>query len=392
MTVTCVSQVALEYVGGGSDKLYVVQVQAHEVGGGTEYRTVGYYGRRGSTLSEAEKYKGPNQATAQAQADKLEREKRGKGYSTMAVASGTPVRGMPSTAPVWGGASVPGASPSAPAAPAIVGIIPMRAEVLDEKDLEKYLTDPNWVVQKKYDGERSPVQLRRSGITATNLKAMPRTLAASSEAELKKILALPDFGDDRGTEVDGEELPGGIYVIYDVTTLRDNDVRKYPFEERYALLEELLADHLGLLAPTAFSEAEKRAMLDKARAENWEGLMFRNVSGTYVHGRTSAILKFKLWASATCRVLTVNSTKRSIQVALLDEKGNEEFAGNVTVPVNQDIPEADDLVEVRYLYALDGGSLYQPVLLGIRNDKDEADLRSSLRQAPPEKRGEPAAA
>jgi bifunctional non-homologous end joining protein LigD len=394
MTVTCVNQVALEYVGGGSDKLYIIQVQAHEVGGGTEYRAVGYYGRRGSTLSTAEKYKGASQASAQAQADKLEREKRGKGYTTLAVSAGSSIRGMPSTAPTWGGASVPGAASSTPtpAAPAIVGIIPMRAEVADEKDLEKYLTDPNWVCQKKYDGERSPVQLRRSGITASNLKAMARTLAASSEAELKKVLALPDFGDERATEVDGEELPGGIYVIYDVTTLRDNDVRKLPFEERYALLEELLADHLGLLAPTAFSEAEKRAMLERARAENWEGLMFRNVSGTYVHGRTSVILKFKLWASATCRVLTVNPTKRSIQVALLDEKGNEEFAGNVTVPVNQDIPEADDLVEVRYLYAMDGGSLYQPVLLGIRNDKDEADLRSSLRQAPPEKRGLPAAA
>ncbi|KVP17366.1 hypothetical protein [Burkholderia ubonensis] len=390
MTVTCLSQVALDYVGGGSDKVYVVQVQQHELpGGGVEYKAVGYYGRRGSTLSTAEKYKGPSQASAQAAADRLEREKRGKGYSTMTVAAGTPISGMPAGTPVFGGASVPGAA-AAPAAPTptITGIIPMRAEVLSEADIEKYLSDPNWVAQKKYDGERSPVSIRRSAIAASNLKGMARSLAASSEAELKKLLAQTDFSDERETVVDGEELPGGVYVIYDVTTLRDNDVRKLPFEERYAALEVLLADNLGLLAPTAFTEAEKRAMLAQAQAENWEGLMFRDISGTYVHGRTGLILKYKLWQSCTCRVLTVN-TKRSIQLAVRDEKDDEVFIGNVTVPPSMDIPEADDLVEVRYLYAHDGGSLYQPVLLGIRKDKDEADLRSSLKAAPPEKRGIP---
>jgi predicted DNA-binding WGR domain protein len=391
MSISCLSQVALDYVGGGSDKVYVIQVQEHDVTAGKMYVAMGYYGRRGSGLSTAEKYKGPSLASAQAAADRLEKEKRGKGYSTMTVAPGTRITGLPSSAPVFGGASVPGpasapGTTAAPAAPAIVGIIPMRAQVLDEADLEKYLTDSNWVCQKKYDGERSPASLRRSGITATNLKGVVRTLAADSEAELKRLLAMPDFGDERETVVDGEEMPGGVYVIYDVTTLRDNDVRKLPFEERYAMLEELLADHLGLLAPTAFSEAEKRAMLAQARAENWEGLMFRDVSGDYVHGRTSVILKFKLWASATCRVLTANA-KRSIQVAVRDEKDDEVFIGNVTVPVSMDVPEVDSLVEVRYLYVHDGGSLYQPVLLGTRTDKDEADLRSSLRAAPPEKGG-----
>jgi bifunctional non-homologous end joining protein LigD len=215
---------------------------------------------------------------------------------------------------------------------------------------------------------------------------MVRTLAATSEGELKRLLAMPDFGNERETVVDGEEMPGGIYVAYDVTTLRDNDMRKLPFEERYAMLEELFADHLGLLAPTAFSEAEKREMVAQARRENWEGLMFREVSGEYIHGRTNVILKFKLWASATCRVLTTNA-KRSVQLAVLDEKGDEVFIGNVTVPPSMDIPEVDSLVEVRYLYAHEGGSLYQPVLLGVRTDKDEADLRSSLRPAPPEKGG-----
>lgn len=389
MSLTCISQVALENRTGGSDKVYIIQVQQEDGPAGTVYITKFFWGKRGDPRSVSEKYRGPSQATAQATADKQERDKRTKsGYSTMSLAAGAAIPGIPAGTPVFGGASVPGTAAAAPAAPVIVGIAPMLANVLDEKDLEKYLTDPDWVCQRKYDGERSPASIRRSGITATNRKATVRTLAATSESELKKMTARTDFSDERETLVDGEEMPGGVYVIYDVVTLRDNDVRKLGFEERYSALEEMLQDHLGLLAPVAWTEEDKRAMLDKARAENWEGLMFRQVSSPYVNGRTDFLLKFKLWATATCRVHTVSSTKRSIGVAVVDESGDEVFIGNVTVPVNQDIPDVDSLQEIRYLYVGAGGSLYQPVLLGPRTDKDEADTRASLRPAPPEKSGE----
>lgn len=385
MSVSCLSQVTLDYVGGGSDKVYVVQVQQHDLAAGTEFVAIGYYGRRGSSLSKAEKYRGPSQASAQAAADRLEREKRGKGYSDMPVAAGTRIPGMPSDAPVFGGASA--AAPSAPSVPkkTIVGILPMLATVADETRAEELMADPDYVTQCKYDGERVTVSLRRSGIQAANRKGEARPLTGPAEAELKKLLALPDFGEERETVLDGE-LMGDVYVVYDLVTLRDNDMKKRSFDERYAALEELLADNLGLLAPTAWTEEEKRAMLARAHKEGWEGIMYRNVNADYVTGRSPNLLKHKLWATCTCRVLTAN-TQRSIQVALLDETGNEVFVGNVTVPVNQDVPEPDDLVEVRYLYAMEGGSLYQPTLLGVRTDLDEADLRSSLRAAPPEKRG-----
>lgn len=385
MSVSCLSQVTLDYVGGGSDKVYVVQVQQHDLAAGTEYVAMGYYGRRGSSLSKAEKYRGPSQASAQAAADRLEREKRGKGYSDMTVAPGTRIAGMPSDAPVFGGASA--TAPSAPSMPkkTIVGILPMLAMVADETRAEELMSDPGYVTQCKYDGERVTVSLRRSGIQAANRKGEARPLTGPAEAELKKLLALPDFSDERETVLDGE-LMGDVYVAYDLVTLRDNDMKKRSFDERYAALEELLADNLGLLAPTAWTEDEKRAMLARAHKEGWEGIMYRNVDADYVTGRSPNLLKHKLWATCTCRVLTANA-QRSIQVALRDEKGDEVFVGNVTVPVNQDIPEPDDLVEVRYLYAMDGGSLYQPTLLGVRTDLDEADLRSTLRAAPPEKRG-----
>lgn len=388
MSVKCLRQDALSYIGGGSDKVYVIQVQEIDTGAGVTYKAIGYYGRRGSTLSPTEKYSGPSVASANAAADKLYREKRGKGsYSDMATTAGMPVIGMPASAPVFGGASA--ASSPSTAAPSprkpIVGIQPMLAVKVEEGQLESYLTDPSKAAQQKYDGERCVVSIRRGSIVATNRKGEERPLTQPVLDELTKLVAQPDFGDDRETVVDGE-IMGDVYVIFDVMTLRDVDVRHRTFDERYAALEELLANQMGLLGITAWTETEKRAMLANALANSWEGLMFRDVDGKYITGRTSALAKHKLWAAATCRVLTANA-QRSIQVALLDESDVEVFVGNVSVPVNQDIPDVDALVEVRYLYAHEGGLLYQPVLLGVRNDITEADKRSDLRKPPAEKRG-----
>ncbi len=46
---------------------------------------------------------------------------------------------------------------------------------------------------------------------------------------------------------------------------------------------------------------------------------------------------------------------------------------NVKIPTNQPVPAEGDLVEVAYLYAFPGGSLFQPVLLGQRSDLGAED-------------------
>jgi bifunctional non-homologous end joining protein LigD len=42
--------------------------------------------------------------------------------------------------------------------------------------------------------------------------------------------------------------------------------------------------------------------------------------------------------------------------------------GNVTIPPNHTVPANGSIVEVRYLYAFPGGSVFQPVYLGQRDD------------------------
>jgi bifunctional non-homologous end joining protein LigD len=56
--------------------------------------------------------------------------------------------------------------------------------------------------------------------------------------------------------------------------------------------------------------------------------------------------------------------------------------GNVTIPANHALPKVGDLVEVRYLYHYPGGSLYQPIYLGSRSDKDLPDHLNTLKSKP----------
>ena len=58
--------------------------------------------------------------------------------------------------------------------------------------------------------------------------------------------------------------------------------------------------------------------------------------------------------------------------------------GNVTIPANHEIPEEGDVVEIRYLYAHRGGSIYQPVYLGKRGDIDICECTTAQLKFKPE--------
>ena len=61
------------------------------------------------------------------------------------------------------------------------------------------------------------------------------------------------------------------------------------------------------------------------------------------------------------------NTQRSVGVSLIDDTGWRSV-GNVTIPPNHAVPATGSVVEVRYLYATPGVTLYQPVYLGERTD------------------------
>jgi hypothetical protein len=101
-----------------------------------------------------------------------------------------------------------------------------------------------------------------------------------------------------------------------------------------------------------------------------EGIVFKRRDAAYVPGRPASggdQLKLKFTATASAIVAGADGSRRSVKLELLDGP-RRVGVGNVTIPANHPIPAVNQIVEVRYLYAYPGGSLYQPVYLGKRDD------------------------
>ena len=103
-----------------------------------------------------------------------------------------------------------------------------------------------------------------------------------------------------------------------------------------------------------------------------EGTVFKDLRAAWQVGRPASggpALKLKFWESCACVAARVNS-QRSVEVSLGGCP-----VGNVTI--NLTIPEPGQVVEVRYLYVAGvGGSLYQPVYLGERDDIEPGECTS----------------
>jgi bifunctional non-homologous end joining protein LigD len=194
--------------------------------------------------------------------------------------------------------------------------------------------------------------------------ALPQPIA-------EQALAIGD--DEKQWLIDGEAI-GDVYIAFDLLEYGGIDLRAKPYNLRLAALGDLISQSVRAirLVDTAKDTASKRSKLAQFRSDNREGAVFKRFSAPYTPGRPSSggdQLKLKFTATASCIVAKANGTKRSVALELLE--GGECIAvGNVTIPPSQQIPQARSVVEIRYLYAYPGGSLFQPVYLGQRDDID----------------------
>ncbi len=230
---------------------------------------------------------------------------------------------------------------------------------------------------------RGAVEITADGPRGINRKGLYVNLPAS----WTHILA----GLPKDTILDGEQV-GRVLYAFDIVRLDGRDLSGLGFDERERLLlsiEPLLAQHKDgavTIVRAERGEARKRALLSDVKNARGEGVVFRRKDGAYRPGEASSVdsavlIKFKFKESATCIVSSVSNKKRSVGLSLLDADGGEVGVGNVTIPANKDVPNVGDIVEVRFLYKFESGSLFQPVFLGPRVDQDRADalLRKIVR-------------
>ncbi len=329
---------SLYYRQGGSDKEYHAQLKP--AAEGTGWVVTFQYGRRNAALTTGTKTSSPvSYEKALSIFDKLVASKQAKGYTP--GEDGTPYQ--------------------SDATRQASGLLPQLLNTIDDSRIRDLIADPAWVMQEKLDGRR--LLLRKTGTTIEGINKLglvinlPATLAGAA-AELAGDFVL-----------DGELL-GERLVAFDLLHLGGDELRSQPYRARYTALTDLLLNSPNITHVASWTEAhEKAERLAALKSEGAEGVVFKQWASTYTPGRPNSQgpqLKYKFVATLSAVVTTVNQ-QRSVGVSLLGEQGWQPV-GNVTIPANHDVPDLGQVVEVRYLYAAEGGSLYQPVYLGPRCD------------------------
>lgn len=340
---------SLFYKDGSSDKEYHIQLLPKDSNWIVEFQ----YGRRGSSLKAGTKTAAPVAYDVALKAySKVVQEKLKDGYTESEgglVYQSTLLEQR------------------------FTGVVPQLLNPVDETDLESLLGDDNYVMQEKFDGERRLIQLHADGtLVGINRKGLvvplPDTLVQAVRALGLKSVTL-----------DGEIL-GQRFAPFDILELDGADLKTLPLSQRDISLKALLAAKAPQTAwvptPLAQSKVAKVEMFRRIKEELGEGVVFKQLSSTYVAGRPASggsQRKFKFVESATVVVTKTHPTKSSVFFAGFDSNNIEIALGKVTIPPNHSIPNIGDVVEVQYLYAFPQGSLFQPVYKGVREDQSKDD-------------------
>jgi bifunctional non-homologous end joining protein LigD len=313
-----------------SDSLYVVNFS---------------YGKRGNATSTGTKTNSPvDLDKAKLIYSKLINEKQAKGYKpdgNVAVSTGI--------------------SSVSPNDKVSTGLFPQLLNPIEESEMERYITDNRYLAQEKLDGKRIMAESEVGGVTTSNRKGLKCGVPSEIEQGVSVF---------RGTIIDGEMI-GNNYHVFDILRLGGDDLRNDTCLDRFNILKRIMAKcspNNLVLVRCEVDEAGKRRLVKELAHK--EGVVFKLKDSVYTPGRPTKLgsqLKCKFWSDVTVQVLKIND-KASIQVGILD--GTKMIpVGNVTINGHA-TPNVGDCVDVTYLYAYKGGSLYQPKYRGIRDDHD----------------------
>ncbi len=334
-------KITLYFKQGSSDKVYNASLEEVE----NDSFVVNFaYGRRGATLKTGTKTTTPvDYASAKKIYAKLVKSKTSKGYA-------------------------PGA-----AGPQYVhtdadtrdtGVHCQLLNFVEEAEVERLVRDDDWWAQEKYDGKRMLIH-KTDTVTAINRQGLsvgaPDTIIKSASRVAQAYL------------LDGEAV-GETLFAFDLLEMNKTDARSMPYGQRLSHLESLGLSDPIVVVETAKTQEAKQQLYDRLRTSGGEGIVFKQHAALYTAGRPNSggtQVKFKFYATASVIVTKINA-KRSVAVAVVADE-NRIDVGNVTIPPNKEVPAVNSIIEVRYLYAYQGGSLYQPTYIGVRDDLGVAE-------------------
>jgi len=217
----------------------------------------------------------------------------------------------------------------------------------------------NYLVQQKLDGVRLMCDVAPGHVTAWS-RTGRRTDVPDCVSDL-----MWDFAAKLDTTVtfDGEHLPGGRYVLFDLIIGLHT-----PARERYEQLL-LLADKVEV-APLVPDDPAK------AEAAGWEGLIYRRDDAVYYQGRTADVLKLKFVDTADVLVTEVGvGGKDAAVIAAIGNDGDLVEVGKCSI-YNRGNIQPGQVITIRYTRLSEGDRVIQPVFLKARTGLDETNVDS----------------
>jgi len=345
--------ISLWFCEGTSDKVYKAAVE--DAGKGL-YSVNFAYGRRNSTLNTGTKTQSPvDLENATKIYNKLVLSKTAKGYKptddsgSIASSITTAVKDIDQRD---------------------TGLRPQLLNPITEDEAEKYILNNDWCSQEKFNGKRMTVKKDNKETVAANKKGLSIGFPDAIANEAKAV--------NVSFTTDGESI-GDVLHAFDILEHGGSDLRGTPYLKRLIALNGLTKDLKSIIvAETAMGTKQKSAMMAKLKAAGKEGIVFKCLSAKWYAGRPASggsAIKCKFWESCSCVVSKVNA-KRSVAISLEGQP-----IGKVTIPPNFEVPTIGQVIEVKYLYVVGkGGSLYQPIYLGVRDDVDASECTFKLQK------------
>ncbi len=252
---------------------------------------------------------------------------------------------------------------------------PQLANRIKQNKLPKYAEDGLYWWERKLDGVREVLVVEDGNVRSWGRSGSEMAVSRDIHALLSHL---------NGRWVFDCERVSGVSWCFDVMVQAGTvDVNeKSPYWKRREALD-LIAPTLTQkletfrVLPTCKTKQEKLALFAECKTNHYEGVMVKDSNGLYFPGRRSdSVLKAKFVETIDVVVDEVNRLgKKSIGISLY-ENGELVSVGACTVlnDKKRNALNVGDVVEIEYLYAVDGSrKLVQPAFLKKRDDKAATD-------------------
>jgi bifunctional non-homologous end joining protein LigD len=189
----------------------------------------------------------------------------------------------------------------------------VQGEPMKAKLTAAAFDDPDWIFERKLDGERAIVTRTPKGVVISsrtgrrmdNYPELSEAFAAEasqdfvvdgeivafdgSRTSFEKLQGRMGIGDPRLARLTGIKV---FIYVFDLLELDGRDLTGLTLRERKSLLRDNLEFH-GPVRYTQHRNAKGRKYFLEACTKGWEGLVAKKVDSTYTHTRSNYWLKIK---------------------------------------------------------------------------------------------------